>query len=104
LRVVLHPAAGLDLKGIHRKDRQGFRRIVKALDQYAGTERGDVKVILPAKRPGEMPLLRLRTGDWRICFRVVGEVMWIGAVEKRSRACQPWDRRSRQTQAEGTRR
>jgi len=90
LRVVLHPAAERDLKGIRRKDRQGFRRIVKAIDQYAGTERGDVKVILPAKRPGEMPLLRLRAGDWRIYFKVVGEVMWIGAIEKRSKAYQPW--------------
>ena len=90
LRVVLHPAAERDLKGIHRKDRQGFRRIVKAIDKYAGAEKGDVTVILPAKRSGEMPLLRLRAGDWRIYFKVVGEVVWIGAIEKRSRAYQPW--------------
>lgn len=90
LRVVLHPAAERDLKLIHRKDRQGFRRVIKAIEKYAETQRGDVKVILPAKRPGEMPLLRLRAGDWRIYFKVVGEVMWVGAIEKRLRAYQTW--------------
>jgi mRNA-degrading endonuclease RelE of RelBE toxin-antitoxin system len=90
LRVVLHPAAEKDLRGVYRKNRQDFERIVRTIERYAETERGDVKVILPARGPGEAPLLRLRVGNWRIYFKVAGEVMWIGAIEKRSTAYQPW--------------
>lgn len=90
LRVVLHPAAERDLKRIHKKDRDSFRRIVRTIDQYAETERGDVKVVVSAKGPEERPLLRLRIGDWRIYFKIVDERMWVGAIEKRLRAYKPW--------------
>ncbi|MEM3012754.1 MAG: hypothetical protein QW084_05270 [Candidatus Hadarchaeales archaeon] len=88
LRVVLHPAAERELKKIH-KERESFRRIVKAISDYAETGRGDVRVVASAKRQEET-LLALRVGEWRIHFGVIGDTMYVVGMERRPKAYQPW--------------
>jgi mRNA interferase RelE/StbE len=48
---------------VARLDRVTTRRIVAAVERFAGTGHGDVKRL--EGRPGEF---RLRVGDWRVIF------------------------------------
>ncbi|MEM3402050.1 MAG: hypothetical protein QW179_03470 [Candidatus Hadarchaeales archaeon] len=88
LRVVLHPAAERELKILHR-NREDFKRIVGAVNRFAETGRGDVRVVASSGGPEEI-LMVLRVGSWRIHFGVIREVMYVVGIEKRSKAYQPW--------------
>ena len=55
------------------------KRIVDAIDRFAGSETGDIKKL----RGVTPPTWRLRWGEWRIRFRLEGETMIIFALAKR---------------------
>jgi mRNA-degrading endonuclease RelE of RelBE toxin-antitoxin system len=65
-RVVCSTEARGDLRTI---DRTPALRLLKALDRFAKTDSGDVKQL----EGFDPPLFRLRSGDWRIIFRYLGD-------------------------------
>lgn len=92
LKVILHPDAEDDLSRTYKKDRANYRRITNAIQRYAESGTGDVRVVVGAKKPGERPLLALVVGKrwWRVFFSIVDEVMYIVHIERRPAAYQPW--------------
>ncbi|MEW6222400.1 MAG: hypothetical protein AB1476_03665 [Candidatus Hadarchaeota archaeon] len=92
LKVTLHPDAEDDLRRIFKKDRENYRRIANALERYAETGVGDVRVVVGAKKPGERPLLALVVGKrwWRVFFSIADETIYVVHIERRPAAYQPW--------------
>ena len=65
-RVICSPEARDDLRAI---ERHIALRLLKALDRFMKTDSGDVKQL----EGFDPPLFRLRSGDWRIIFRHLGD-------------------------------
>jgi mRNA-degrading endonuclease RelE of RelBE toxin-antitoxin system len=65
-RVICSDEARVDLRAI---DRGTALRVLKALDRFMKTDSGDVKRL----EGFDPPLFRLRSGDWRIIFRRLGD-------------------------------
>jgi mRNA-degrading endonuclease RelE of RelBE toxin-antitoxin system len=59
-RVLFRPQAVRDLESLQERDRA---LVEEAIDRFAKTGKGDVKVLAGAERH-----YRLRAGDWRIRF------------------------------------
>lgn len=68
-----------DLRGL---DRQTADRIVRALEHYADTERGDVKRLQHI----EPPTWRVRIGELRVLVRLVEREVRVQRVLPRGRA------------------
>jgi mRNA-degrading endonuclease RelE of RelBE toxin-antitoxin system len=65
-RVICSTEARADLRAI---DRDIALRLLKALDRFVKTDSGNVKQL----EGFEPPVFRLRSGDWRIMFRYLGD-------------------------------
>ena len=67
---------------VRRIDRETAMRILEGLARFLFTEEGDVK-LLKDSDPKEF---RLRIGDYRIRFHVVGETLQVLSVRHRREA------------------
>jgi mRNA interferase RelE/StbE len=69
-------------RDVRRIDAPAAQRVIKAIDEYARSEHGDVKRLRGTTE------LRLRVGDWRVRFELdhVAGVMRVLRVLPRGRA------------------
>lgn len=78
--VTWHPRA---LRDLRRLDRQVADRVLVAIERYAETAQGDVRVLTGVTPP----TWRLRVGDWRVLFEYQdADVLHVLRVQPRGRA------------------
>lgn len=76
--VEIRPSA---LRDFARLSRDVARRIIAKLDAMRDDLRGDVKRLV-----GRQPAYRLRVGDYRVLFEIVGDTIVVWRVRHRSDA------------------
>jgi mRNA interferase RelE/StbE len=74
MQVIFTPRAVKDLKGIPTPDRDA---LLAKIEAYAQTGTGDVKKLTGS------PYFRLRHGDWRCIFEVIGDVIVLRVLHRR---------------------
>lgn len=77
-QVELKPRAERDLKGLSAADRE---RVVERLRWLEDDLRGDVKRLTQ-----HFPEYRMRVGDWRVLFEVVGNQVIVYRIRNRREA------------------
>ena len=74
MQIVFSPRAVKDLKAIPVQDRNA---LLEKLETYAETGQGDVKKLT------DSPFFRLRHGDWRCIFEVIGTIIVLRVLHRR---------------------
>lgn len=77
--VRFRPAAEKDLARLDAKTQQ---RVIAALERFAETNQGDIKLLRGRDRE-----FRLRVGKWRVFFRMpAADVIEVGGIDNRGEA------------------